>query len=167
MQVMFFLTGRFMVRCASLVIVGFRHIHGTRNIPFRGHRDDSSQYSTQDSGNFQALLDFRVRSGDQVLADHFKNAPRNATYRSKTTQNELISCCAQILNKKIIKEIKVSRFFPILADEVTDCSNKEQMPLVIKYVDSSQKANFRHFSHVFLNFPRLMSLLPQSGSMSH
>ena len=112
-------------------------LNGTRNIPFRGHRDDSSQYSTQDCGNFQALLDFRVRSGDQVLADHFKNAPRNATYRSKTTQNELISCCAQILNKKIIKEIKVSRFFSILADEVTDCSNKEQMPLVIRYVDGN------------------------------
>ena len=87
MQVMFFLTGRFIEKSASLVIVGFRHIHGTRNIPFRGHRDDSSQYSTQDSGNFQALLDFRVRSGDQVLADHFKNAPRNATYRSKRTNS--------------------------------------------------------------------------------
>ena len=62
-------------------------LNGTRNIPFHGHRDDSSQYSTQDSGNFQALLDFRVRSGDQVLADHFKNAPRNATYRSKRTNS--------------------------------------------------------------------------------
>ena len=108
---------------------------GRQNIPLRGHRDDSKYYSSEDCGNFQALLNFRVESGDVILQDHFQNAPRNATYRSKTTQNELISCCAEEINGKIIKEIKDCGFYSILADEVTDCSNKEQMPLVLRYVD--------------------------------
>ena len=63
--------------------------------------------------------------------------PRNATYRSKTTKDELIICCAEVITKQIINEIKESKYFSILADEVTDCSNKEQMPLVIHYVDKS------------------------------
>ena len=69
------------------------------NIPLRGHRDDSSYYDQHDCGNFQALLGFRVDSSDEVLQNHFETAPRNATYRSKTTQNDLISCCADVLNR--------------------------------------------------------------------
>ena len=95
---------------------------GRYNIPFRGHRDDSDYYETVYCGIFQ---------------EHFATAPRNATYRSKTTQNELIICCAEVITKQIINEIKQSKYFSILADEVTDCSNKEQMPLVIRYVDKS------------------------------
>ena len=106
-----------------------------QNIPLRGHRDDSSYYGTADCGNFQALLDFRVDSGDKILEEHFRTAPKNATYRSKTTQNELICCSAEIVTNKIVDEIKQGRFFSILADEVADCSNKEQMPLVLRYVD--------------------------------
>ena len=75
------------------------------NIPFRGRRDDSQYYDTSDCGNFQALLDFRIESGDRILAEHFKTAPRNATFRSKTVQNELIYCFAEDVNNQIIKEI--------------------------------------------------------------
>ncbi len=47
------------------------------NIPLRGHRDDSDNYETDNCGNFQALLDFRVDSGDKVLEEHFQTAPRH------------------------------------------------------------------------------------------
>ena len=80
-----------------------------QNIPLRGHRDDSSYYDEKDCGNFQALLDFRVDSGDDVLKEHFATAPKNATYRSKTTQNDLIACAAACINEKIINEIKSCR----------------------------------------------------------
>ena len=110
-------------------------LFGRRNFSFRGHRDDSQHYDSKDCGNFQAVLDFRVSSGDKVLEEHFKSAPRNATYRSKTTQNEIIVCCADDINSHIINTIKMNKFFSIMADEVSDCSNKEQMPLVLRYVD--------------------------------
>ena len=47
-----------------------------QNIPLRGHRDDSKHYEALDSGNFQALLNFRVDSGDEILKEHFSTAPQ-------------------------------------------------------------------------------------------
>ena len=114
----------------------------------RGHRDDSRYYETTDSGNFQALLDFRVDSGDAVLKDHFNNSARNATYRSKSIQNEVISCCADVVNEKIIKDIKEAKFYSILADEVRDCSNKEQMPLILRYVSKSGEIQERFLKFI-------------------
>ena len=108
---------------------------GRQNIPFRGHRDDATNMDDGNPGNFQALLDFRIQAGDAVLQEHFNNAPRNATYRSKTIQNELIGCCGEILTKKIIDEVRQAKFFSILADGASDCSNKEQMAIVIRFVD--------------------------------
>ena len=65
-----------------------------QNIALRGHHDDLSRIdeASGNPGNFQALLNFRVEAGDKVLANHFANAQRNATYRFKTIQNEIIEC---------------------------------------------------------------------------
>ena len=56
---------------------------------------------------------------------------------SKTIQNELICLCGEEIVTGIISEAKESRVFSILADEVRDCSNTEQMSFVIRYVDKS------------------------------
>ena len=68
---------------------------GKQNVPLRGHRDDSSHIEdvSVNCGNFQVLLDYHVSAGDIILKEHFENANRNATYRSKTIQNELIDAC--------------------------------------------------------------------------
>ena len=55
---------------------------GRQNIPLRGHCDDS-RYDSSGKANFQALLDFRVDSGEEILADYFATAKSNATYCSK------------------------------------------------------------------------------------
>ena len=120
---------------------------GRLALPLRGHRDDAQyhpdvgQYSSGQVGNFVELLNFRVRSGDTVLADHLSKCPKNASYISKTTQNDLIVCCGEIISEKIIKEVKTSRFYSIIADEESDSSNKEQMSLVLRFVDD--KMNIR------------------------
>ena len=86
-----------------------------------------------DTGSFQTLLNFRVESDDVILKEHFDTSPTNATYRSKSTQDD-ISCCAGVINKKIISEKKLSRHFFILSYEATICSNKEQMPVVFSTI---------------------------------
>ena len=63
---------------------------------------------------------------------------RNATYRSKTIQNEIIDCCGDVITEQIVEEIKESKFFSIMADEAQGCANKEQMPLVIRYVEQGE-----------------------------
>ena len=126
---------------------------GRQNIALRGHRDDSRQIldesSPANTGNFQALLNLIVQSGDKVLEDHFKTAPRNATYRSKTIQNELIKCCGNHILQQLINEIKEAQFFSVLADETQDNSNKEQMPIVLRFVDknSTIRGKFVEFVH--------------------
>ena len=56
-------------------------------------------------GNFQTLLNFRIESGDEILKEHFETAPKNATYSSKTIQNEMIFCFGKYIRQAIVDEI--------------------------------------------------------------
>lgn len=111
---------------------------GRQNIPFRGHRDDGKlttgeSDSVINTGNFRALLKFRIDSGDVVLKEHLEGSTSRATYISKTTQNELINCCGRDILSKIIKRIQDARIFSVMFDETTDVSNKSQLSLIIRY----------------------------------
>lgn len=116
---------------------------GRRNIPLRGHRDDGpfsgrgtrDEDNYEDGGNFRSLLEFRVDAGDEILRNHLETASKNATYISKTVQNELIECCRKVMISKIIQQVKESKYFTIIADETTDISVIEQMSLCLRYVD--------------------------------
>lgn len=59
---------------------------GKQSLPLRGHRDDGVSFEQgsvpSNQGNFIELVHFRAET-DEVLANHFKNAPRNALYTSK------------------------------------------------------------------------------------
>ena len=106
----------------------------------RSHRDDSKYYDETENnpGNLQAILSYLVRCGvNKIFQDHFENAPKTATYRSKTTQNSIIKICSNILTEKLICDVKNAKFFFILADESADISNKEQMAFVIRFVDDA------------------------------
>ncbi|XP_063623118.1 52 kDa repressor of the inhibitor of the protein kinase-like [Cydia splendana] len=105
----------------------------------RGHRDDGSLESESSDGhgegNFRALLKFRIDAGDEILRDHVKTCPKNASYISKSTQNDLIECCGELISNKIVNKIKKSKYFTIIADETTDVSICEQLAVCIRYFD--------------------------------
>ena len=114
---------------------------GRQNIALRGHRDDATDIERdvddlENHGNFRALLNFRVDAGDNVLAEHLATAPRNATYTSKTIQNQMINIVADQVRSKIVGNIKAAKWYTVISDEVTDVSNKEPLSLVLRYVDS-------------------------------
>ena len=71
---------------------------------------------------------------DEVLANHLKNVPRNALYTSKTIQNSLIEVVRQRILRGIISKVNRAKYYTIVADEVTDLSNKEQPSLALRYV---------------------------------
>ena len=81
-------------------------------------------------GNFIECLGCRVRVGDTELENHLKTCCKNASYISKTSQNVLIYCCGKFIKDAVVKDIKESVFFSILADEASDRSNQEQVSLV-------------------------------------
>ena len=77
------------------------------------------------------LLKFRADAGDEVQATN------RAKYTSPTIQNELISILGEQIRESIVNQIPSDApYFSILADEVTDVSNREQLSLVIRFVDS-------------------------------
>ena len=86
-------------------------------------------------GNFWALLQFRVAAGDITLGDHLAKAPRNATYTSPDVQNQVIDILGDHIRGKILSKVREARFFTLVADEVTDSSNMEQLSIVLRYVD--------------------------------
>ena len=71
---------------------------GRQGIALRGH--------SFNKGNFKALLALRVNAGDKVLEHHLETCARNATYTSKTTQNELLLCVKEFLQSKIVQEVQ-------------------------------------------------------------
>ena len=77
------------------------------------------------SGNFRALLRFRIDAGDEELRNHLTRASSNATYISKTSQNQLIESCGAVLTTKIVQRVHEAKYFTILADETTDAGKKK------------------------------------------
>ena len=134
---------------------------GHLGIPLRGHRDDKKNYPEAGEyslspglGNFVELLNFGIRRGDTKLKEHYTNHPSNASYFSKTSQNDFINICGAIILEKIILSIKPSSdssyFFSVIADEAMDSSQKEQLALVLRYIDSSNdvQEEFVGFVHL-------------------
>ena len=111
---------------------------GRQDIALRGHRDDAKYYLSDDvnPGNFIEILKYGVICADQSLEEYFKSTPKNVTYKSKTTQNDI---CGQLITNKITDEIREAKFFSVLADEAADCANVEQLSLVVRFVDSKHQ----------------------------
>ena len=83
-----------------------------------------------------AALHYFSGENPDVLAEHLATAPRNATYTSKTIQNQMINIVADQIRSKIAGNIEAAKWYTVISDEVTDVSNKEQLSLVLSYVDS-------------------------------
>ena len=109
---------------------------GRQCIALRGHRDDSTA-SSCNKGNFLALLDYSIKFGNVTLEKHLKEAGRNALYTSKTIQNQVIECIGEHIRDNIVGEVKEAKWFSLLCDEVTDISIKEQLSIVLRFVDSN------------------------------
>ena len=91
---------------------------GRQNIALRGHRDDRSSEECNNRGNFLALLDYGIKSGNETLKKHLEEAKRNAVYTSKTTQNQLIECIGDHIRDGILKDIKLAKWYSILQGRI-------------------------------------------------
>ncbi len=125
---------------------------GKQGLAFRGHRDDRIEWEEQgdhdNRGNFVELVRFRAET-DETLLKHLQNAPKNARYTSKTIQNELISVVGKHIQSKILLEIEKAKYYSVLADELADVANKEQLSISFRYVyDRMVKEVFVDFVEV-------------------
>ncbi|KAH1027235.1 hypothetical protein HUJ05_000785 [Dendroctonus ponderosae] len=98
-----------------------------------------------DEGNFRALIKFRIESGDTKLQHHLETSKSNATYISKTVQNELINVCKEIIQKNILQKVKVAKYFSILFGETTDISHLTAEPIIYTFSQWYYKRRFCDF----------------------
>lgn len=103
-------------------------------------------------GNFRALLAFRVDAGDEKLREHLASAGRNATYISKTSQNEFIDICGDLIAEQIVAEACRAEYFTVLCDETTDTGHHEQLCVCIRFVSKSN--GYHMIKEEFLQFQR-------------
>ena len=115
-------------------------LYGKQGLALCGHRDDKIDWQSVESSNednFVQLVHFRVET-DTILSAYLSKAPKNACYTSKTIQNELLSVVADSIRYSIISEVKSAKYYSIIADELTDAANHEELSLVFHYVHNEE-----------------------------
>uniref|UniRef100_A0ACD5UJH8 Uncharacterized protein n=1 Tax=Avena sativa TaxID=4498 RepID=A0ACD5UJH8_AVESA len=100
---------------------------------FRGH--DESVGSTN-QGNFLEMVKLIASYDDEIGAIVLGNAPHNAKYTSPTIQKEIMHIIASNVQREIRKEIGDAKFC-LLVDESRDESRREQMAVVIRFVNKN------------------------------
>ncbi|XP_050289230.1 uncharacterized protein LOC126727556 [Quercus robur] len=101
-----------------------------RGLAFRGH--DESQDSS-DKGNFLELVQF-LGDHNESINEVLQKASKNCKLTHPDIQKDIVNAIARETSKAIIKDLD-NGFFSILVDESRDISVKEQMALVLRYVN--------------------------------
>ena len=100
-------------------------------------------------GNFRACPRLRLQAGDHNLKRHLETCSRNSHYLSWKIQNEIISATGKLMRNACVKNANAAGFFGVLCDGTTDISVKEQMSLVLRFV------NNKAIHEVFVGFEEL------------
>ncbi|KAJ1298816.1 hypothetical protein BS78_01G482600 [Paspalum vaginatum] len=120
--------GRYKIRLtSSLDVVRFLIMQGDA---FRGH-DESSTSSNK--GTFREMVD-RYKDKVETAKEAYDNGAKNCQMLSHHIQKDLTKACAEEVMAVIMDEI-CSRKFSILIDESRDVSIKEQMAVILRFVN--------------------------------
>nr|XP_027118594.1 zinc finger MYM-type protein 1-like [Coffea arabica] len=103
-----------------------------QGLAFRGH--DESDIS-ENHGNFLELLHFLVGHNDDIKKVVLENAPKNLKLIAPDIQKDISNALASETTSIIVNDIGHG-LFAILCDESRVASTKEQLVVVIRYVDS-------------------------------
>ena len=67
-----------------------------------------------------------------VLAENIEKGAKNASYTSSDIQNQLITILSDHIRRKILDQVQKVPWLTIIADEVTDTSNREKLSIVVR-----------------------------------
>lgn len=105
-----------------------------RNMAFRGSTDTLNK---PDNGNFLKEVELMAKF-DPVMKQHVSRVESGAGshihYLGKTIQNELIDTISSRIIKRIVEDIKTSKYFSIILDCTPDLSHKEQLSVIVRIV---------------------------------
>ncbi|XP_059438083.1 uncharacterized protein LOC132170937 [Corylus avellana] len=102
-----------------------------QGLAFRGH-DESKDSSNQ--GNFRELLRFLAKYNEEINKVVLENVHENHQMTTPDIQKEIANAAANETLDAILKDLGDSSF-AILVDESRDIFVKEQLAIVLRYVD--------------------------------
>ena len=111
------------------ILCSIRYLVSQR-LPLSSHNDSES--------NFRQLL--LLRAEDYPNFQEWLHKETNR-FTSSAIQNEILKDMAMHILRPIVKNIKKSSYYSIMADETTDIINKEQFVICIRWVDNDLNAN--------------------------
>jgi hypothetical protein len=98
---------------------------------FRGHDEGPD---SKNRGNFLELIKVVSNFNEDVAKVVLENAPQNIKYTSHHVQKDILHVLAKRVRDAIREEIGDSKFC-IIVDEARDESMREQMAIVLRFVD--------------------------------
>ena len=110
-----------------------------QGLSFRDH-DESRDSSNR--GSFRELLQFLADHNEDISKVILSNASGNQQMVSPMVQKDLVNAAAKETTKAIIEELN-NDVFGILVDETRDISKKEQMAIVLRFIDKEGKIKER------------------------
>ncbi|MBN3297953.1 THAP domain containing 12a [Amia ocellicauda] len=110
---------------------------GKQNIPLNGHTQEEEQSESFTPTNFQALLEYRINAGDEVLRKRFEMDAVNVEYCPSLQQKQMLEVCESCIREELLQEIRECRFFSLVTDNVVEISGDYHLPLFLRFVDQS------------------------------
>eukprot|EP00118_Oscarella_pearsei_P022653 m.264587 g.264587 ORF g.264587 m.264587 type:complete len:259 (+) comp40472_c3_seq1:545-1321(+) len=83
---------------------------------------------------------------DAKFGQQLKDSPRNATYLSNRSQNDMLLCMKSEVFGCIRKTALSSQLYSVMMDETADLSGQEQVSVVIRFVDDNEEIQERLIS---------------------
>ncbi|XP_078178591.1 uncharacterized protein LOC144572793 [Carex rostrata] len=102
-----------------------------QGLAFRGH--DESE-SSNNQGNFLEFMRFLGDHNKEIYKVILDKCPQNLKLIAPSIQKEIVNACAEETIKEVIAELG-DEWFSVLVDESRDVSVKEQMAVVIRFVN--------------------------------
>ncbi|XP_073024379.1 uncharacterized protein [Primulina eburnea] len=124
-----------------------------QGVPFRGH-DESSNSSNR--GNFLEFLDIVALYNDE-LSCAIEKAPKNAKHTCHDIQKQILHMFS-IRMKNIIREEIAGSKYCIVVDEARDESKREQLSIVLRFVDKDGCIQERFFGLVHVSNTTALTL---------
>ncbi len=111
-------------QCLLIIAENIRFL-ARQGIALRGDGNEADS-------NFTQLLHLRAIHQPQLLPWLKRKSDK---YTSPQIQNELLKVMATTIVRNISNSIQINRYFSIMADEVTDSSNKEQVVVCFRCIN--------------------------------